>query len=117
MRGARSDVHCHVECFTLNDATQLSLRMWPLIVQSAESALLRTGMIILNKGIADAQRSEAVPVIGFKKKTARITKNLRAKFQHARETCFDPLHRVHAAVRAIVRLTETRYSRRLYQNT
>jgi hypothetical protein len=58
-----------------------------LIVQPAESSLRGARVVILYKIFLDSEIREALLVVGFQKKSARIAKHFGLKFPDVRERC------------------------------
>jgi hypothetical protein len=64
-----------------------------LIVQPAQDAAARSGMVILNKVSPDAGFREALGLEGFHKKSAPVAKDLRPDQNDLGDTGWDEFHR------------------------
>src|ERR1700686_3504165 len=72
MRRAVSDVDYHVHHFALNYAAELCLRTLDLIVQPAQRALDRSGVVILHEPALDSDLSKLDLLITLEEKPALI---------------------------------------------
>ena len=91
-----ANIYSHIQNLTLYHAYQLALRMrWQLVVQSAQYALFRTGMVILNKWSRDWQSQffqlgmKALFVEAFHKPATFILEYLRLNDDYIGNGCLD----------------------------
>jgi hypothetical protein len=75
-----SDVGDYIQSFTLDDTTELGLRVAELIVKAAKRTAGRNGVIVLREGVFDAQVSEFSMVVRFEERAARIAMDQRTQF-------------------------------------
>lgn len=82
-RRAGANIHSDIEGLPLNNAAELGLCSTKLVVQTSKRALYGSGVIILDEVVSDADRFEALPVVGLYKKATGILKNGRAELEYA----------------------------------
>lgn len=93
VRRAATDIDGHVEHFTGRDADQFALGVFQLVMQATQDALLRAGMVILDKLCIQAGRVlKSLGVEAFVKETAFVTKYLGFDDQNTGQVGGDYIH-------------------------
>ena len=72
VRRAAPDVHGHIQHPATGDAHQLALGVFALVMQAAQHAASRAGMIVLHEGAGDALRGQDVFAEAFDEKSPGI---------------------------------------------
>ena len=99
MRRAAANVHGHVQHFTGGDADQFALSVFQLVVQAAQYAFLRAGMVVLHEsGVQAGCFFESLGVEAFIEEAALITKYLGLDDQNTGQVGDDYVHGVSPAI-------------------
>jgi hypothetical protein len=92
MRRTAADIHRHVPDLTLEDGNVLALRLWPLVMQTAQHAVCGRGHIALHERGAEPLSGEFVVVERFVEESAVVAEDPRLQDHATRQIGFDPLH-------------------------
>ena len=79
------EIHANIEDFTDNNAHQLSLRLFDLVMQPPESKTPRFRMAVLDELRLNSIGMESPLVIGFHEISAFIDKNIRRNQKNIRD--------------------------------
>src|SRR5579862_1975374 len=94
VRRAGANVDGNVERFTFDDAAELGLRVFELVVQPAKGVFDRGGLIVLDEIGVHAQASQASLVVTLEEKAASVLDDFRTEFVDAGKFGVNPIHRV-----------------------
>src|SRR6267378_6046084 len=101
---AAADVHRHVEDLAGDYPDELALRLADLIMQPAQHAASRAGVVVLDETGADPRALELPFVPALEEEAARIAEHPRFEKQHFREAGRNDLH----ALRGLSRSSDNR---------
>jgi len=73
-----TNIHSNIQSFAFDDTANLRLWMIQLVVETAESILLRSGMIVLDEVVREAQLGELGAMVRLEEKSAGIAMDKRA---------------------------------------
>lgn len=99
MRRGAANVHGHVQHFTGGDADQFALSVLQLVMQAAQYAFLRAGMVVLNElGVQAGCFFESLGVETLIEEAALVTKYLGFDDQNTGQVGGDYIHGVSPAI-------------------
>src|SRR4051794_1190133 len=91
-RRAAPHINHYIEHRALNDAAELRLRAGDLVMQAAQRALHRPGVIVLHEALADAKFGKLRLLIALEEKTALVAPDCRLNQPYARQCRIDSFH-------------------------
>ena len=97
-RASLVQIHRHVKNFALDDAHELTLRIFLLEMESAEHALLAARFVVLHKDHVEASGVELSLVVGFHKIAALVAKDRRFDNRHTLDGRLDEIKLSHDTI-------------------
>src|SRR5439155_24965456 len=90
---AATQVDEYIEHFPADNAHQFALRFFDLIMQTAQHATLRKGMVVLNELVRNANVAECLLVVTLQKEPTVVGEYFRLDNQSSGKRSFENIHK------------------------